>query len=131
VNAGTNEVPGLLVAGGVVVLSGEAARATAEAMLIAVRSRRVNGVPRSRTYDILAAALVAAAGHVDVRTEPQIAELSVRHPSVSVEDAAPRLGLSERQTRRLAPKLGGQKIGGRWFLDDQAIREHIEGSHRG
>ena len=34
------------------------------------------------------------------------------------------LGLSPRQTRRIAKKLGGQIIGGRWLLDMQAIIEH-------
>ena len=131
-NAGTNEVPGLLTAGGVVVLSGEAARATAEAMLIAVRSRRVSGLPRSRPYERLIAALVAAAGHVDVRTG-DIADAGVMQtqPTVTVEAAASRLGLSKRQTRRLAPDLGGRIIAGRWLLDDLAITEHIEGSRYG
>ena len=127
-------VPGLLSVGAVVVLSGPAARAAAEALLIAIRSRRVNGAPSSHVYAELARVLVAAAGHADVRVEAnaEAVDMQLNPPTVTVDDAAQRLGLSMRQARRLAPNLGGRLISGRWLLDDRAITEHIEGrSHNG
>ncbi len=128
--AADRPVPGLHVAGGVVVLSGAAARAAADALLIAVRSRRVNGLPRSAHYDAIAAALVSVAGHRDV-PKPAAAQpigMDTNPPTMPVPDAARHLGLSTRQTRRLAPKLGGRIVGGRWLLDAQAVAEHVRGS---
>lgn len=46
---------------------------------------------------------------------------------VPLVEAAARLGLTDRQVRRLAPRLGGKKIGGRWLIDEQALVEQIEG----
>ncbi|ULE35050.1 helix-turn-helix domain-containing protein [Mycobacterium sp. IDR2000157661] len=47
-------------------------------------------------------------------------------PTVPLEDAAERLGISTRHARRIAPKLAGRKAGGRWFVDETALREHLE-----
>jgi len=47
--------------------------------------------------------------------------------TVTIEDAARQLALSERQVRRLAPKLNGRKINGQWLIDQDAINEHKEG----
>jgi hypothetical protein len=129
VTAAERSVPGLTVVGAVVVLTGPAARAAAECVLIAIRSRRVNGLPRSSHYDAIAAALVAAAGQSD---DPKTAaaqheRMVTNPPTVPVPDAAREIGLSVRQTRRLAPKLGGRIIGGRWLLDAQAVAEHVNG----
>ena len=125
-------VPGLLSVGPVVVLSGPAARAAAEAVLIAIRSRRVNGAPSSHVYAELARVLVAATGHVAVRGEANVdaVDMQLNPPTITVDDAARRLNLSMRQARRLAPDLGGRLISGRWLLDDRAITEHIEGRSR-
>lgn len=119
---------GLTRVGGVVVIHGTAARTLCEAVLIAERARRANGYPISADYATLAAELHAAAsaaGRPDVHTEPIREPVVV--PTVPIEQAATELGLSKRQTRRLAPALGGKLIGGRWLLDAQAIREHTEG----
>lgn len=118
---------GLHQAGGVVVLSGDAARCALELVLSAIRSRQRNGLPTSRHHAALAQALADAinaesdTGHSDVR-EPQPAH----HEWMTVTDAAHTLGLSERQVRRLAPRLGGRKTGRQWLLDTQAVREHQE-----
>ncbi len=126
-------VPGLLAVGPVVVLTGPAARAAAEALLIALRSRRVNGLPRSSHYEQIAAALVAAAGQSDAikSSAAQADRMMTNPPTLPLGEAANYLGLSTRQTRRLAPKLGGRIIGGRWLLDPQAVTEHAEGLRRG
>ena len=120
---------GLLSAGPVVVLTGPAARACLDCIHIAVRNRRLNGLPNSSVYTALADALhkaVSAQGHSDI-PETVVAHSDLM-PTVPVDQAAPRLGLSPRQTRRLAPQLGGQRVGGRWLLDEQAIREHLGGA---
>ena len=124
-------VPGLTVIGPVVILTGPAAHAAANAILIAVRTRSVNGLPRSQHYDAIAAALVSACGHADDRPSPITDSIGVPDipPTVPISDAAKYLGLSKRQARRLAPNLGGRIIGGRWLLDAQAVTEHREGRH--
>jgi hypothetical protein len=124
-------VNGLIRVGGVVVISGTAARTLCEAVLIAERARRSNGYPVSRDYATLAAELHAAAsaaGQSDVRSVPDH-DADVVQPTVPIEQAAEELGLSNRQTRRLAPDLGGRIIAGRWFIDRAALNEHIEGQH--
>lgn len=120
---------GLLRVGGVVVISGAAARALCEAVLIAARARRSAGLPLSADYAALAAELhaaMSASGQTDVRDLPDPDPESVA-PTVPIEQAAAELGLSKRQTRRLAPELGGRIVGGRWLLDAHAIRQHIQG----
>lgn len=110
---------------GVVVISGPALKAAADAVLIAIRSRRLSGLPHSKTHADLAAAFIqaAGAGQEDV-PDVVVAETS---PTVPIDEASKQLGLSKRQTRRLAEKLGGRVIGGRWLLDQAAITEHMEG----
>jgi hypothetical protein len=120
---------GLTRVGGVVIVHGTAARTLCEAVLIAERARRANGYPISTDYATLAAELHAAAsaaGHSDVRAEPD-GDSVVVSPTVPIEQAAAELGVSKRQARRLAPDLGGKLVGGRWLLDEQALAEHIEG----
>lgn len=110
---------------GVVIVSGPALRAAADAILIAIRSRRLSGLPRSRVHDDLAAAFLdaSATGHTDVPDIPLPASL----PTVPIVEAAQRMDRSPRQIRRLAKKLGGKKIAGRWYLDEHAITEHLGG----
>jgi hypothetical protein len=125
--AGLNEPgpPGLLRAGAVVVLSGPAAAAALQALKIAIRARRANGAPQSAVYAALAVALtdaVAVDGHADDH-EPTPLLLSIERPTVPITEAAARLQLSRRQTRRYVKQLGGRKIGGCWLLDEESVRE--------
>lgn len=135
-DADRNDVPppsaathgGLTRVGGVVVLSGRTLRTAHDAVKIAARARRLNGLPDSSSYAALGGALaeaMAVAGHSDDRRKVEV-EVSGLQP-MSVEEAAEQLGKSRRQIRRLAPKLGGHRIGGRWVLDRQAVAEHQEG----
>lgn len=120
---------GLFAVGPVVVVTGPAARATLDCVLIATRTRRLNGLPHSTLYTALTEALrtaVSVDGQTDVRET--VAAHPELMPTVPVSTAAGRLGLSHRQTRRLAPRLGGRRIGRRWLLDEQAIREHLGGT---
>lgn len=120
---------GLLVAGDAVILTGAAARCALQAALIAIRARRRGGLPVSDTYQALAIALAragAGTGHSDIRETAVVQDISVG-PTIPLVEAAARLGLTDRQVRRLAVRLGGRKVGGRWLIDEQALEEHIAG----
>lgn len=83
--------------------------------------RRRNGLPPSRDLDRLGAAL-AASGQTD--SEP---DAPGQAETVTTRDAAALLGCSDRTARRLAPLLGGRRIGGVWQLDRAAVTEHRAG----
>jgi hypothetical protein len=124
--------PGLVVAGSAVILTGDWVQTTLQAVLIATRSRRHNGLPNNAAHTELAQALadaMAANGRADVPEPVDVQRFPAELPTVTVDDAAQQLGLSRRQARRLAPRLGGRLIAGRWLLDQTAINEHKEG-HR-
>jgi hypothetical protein len=126
----TGRPDGLIVAGAAVVLTGDALRAALQAVLIAARVRTRNGLPNSAAHLELAKALGAAMsanGHPAVREIPDMQDMPHEPPTVTIAEAAKQLEISERQTRRRAPQLGGKKIGGVWLLDQDAINEHKEG----
>jgi hypothetical protein len=111
---------------GCVIVTGPALNACADAVLIAIRSRRLSGFPHSKVLEDLAAAFIRASvgGHVDV---PDVV-IPASSPTVPInDDLAKRMNLSKRQIRRMAEKLGGQIVSGRWLLDEQSIQEHLEG----
>ncbi|MFX1757245.1 helix-turn-helix domain-containing protein [Rhodococcus sp. As11] len=108
------------LAPGVLLLTGDAVQALAYAVQVAQRARQRNGLPPSRAL----AALASAAGQQD--TEPASA-LETEPEWITTEEAARMLGISDRQARRLAPRLGGRLTGGRWLLDRRAVTEHQEG----
>lgn len=123
-------LPGLTVVGGVVVMHGPPLRVMRDALLIAARSRHRNGLPVSAHHAAILDAVTAAmsaTGQTDDRETAALQSHSHELPTVPLAEAARRLGYSQRHTRRLAHRLGGQRIAGRWLLDDQAITEHIEG----
>jgi len=125
-----NDAP--LVAGTAVVLHGDTLRVALDAALIAVRARRLSGLPIDNYRQLALAlhtAMMATNGHMDVPETPTVATSIA--PTVTVEQAAEMLGLSRRQTRRLAPRLGGRIIAGRWLLDEMCIKEHLEGKTNG
>lgn len=124
------DVPGLTRVGGVVLLHGPMLDRTLQLVLIAARTRRHNGLPTSSVDAALTKALgaaMAAHGQSDVPEPVALPSFPVTEPTVTVENAAQALGLSLRQTRRLAPKLGGKIIAGQWRLDQHAIDEHLRG----
>lgn len=119
---------GLLRVGPFIVLSGTALRTALQTTLIAIKQRRLSGLPY-QTYEALACEFqtaMAAAGHLAVHP-PAVSEAVPVEPTVPLNEAAIRLNLSRRQASRLAPQLGGQKVGGRWFLDETALAQHLEG----
>jgi hypothetical protein len=125
-----DQIPGLTRVGGVLVLHGPLLNRTLQLVLIAARTRRHNGLPNSSVDAALAQALTAAMaahGQSDVPEPVALPSFPTTEPTVTVEDAAQQLGLSRRQTRRLAPNLGGRVRAGRWLLDQHAIDEHLRG----
>lgn len=122
---------GAVVVGPVVVLHGETIDAALDAVLRVAHARRRNGHPPSRHHVLLAEALnsaMAAAGHQGDTTKPSVPQHQTHElPTLPLAEAARRLGLSLRHTRRLAPALGGQLIAGRWFVSETAVTEHLEG----
>jgi hypothetical protein len=120
----------IVVAPVAVVLSGPALQTARDAALIAAREVRLKrGFPEP--YERLARALndamSANGGRTDVRETAAAEHCSQGQQTVTVDDAATLLGLTTRQTRRLAPRLGGRKSRGRWWLDEHAITEHVRG----
>lgn len=120
-----------MVAGTAVVLTGPAARAALRLVNVALSARRVNGARKVPEYQELGEALlrvVSATGHPVVREDVVPQDLWVDdEPTLSVPEVAQRLGISERQARRLAEKLDGRKKAGRWFVSEEALNEHMEG----
>lgn len=126
----SRRLEGLTVAGSAVVLTGSAAKAALQAVLVAIRSRKANGAGDSLAYTVLAHALgdaVSATGHADVREPVDSQDLWADEPTVSVPEAARRLGIGERQMRRLArEKLEGRKRAGSWFVREQTLNDYME-----
>lgn len=119
---------GLTQSGGLVIVTGPALRPALLSALVAIKDRKRKGLP-TRTYEDLAcafAAAMAAAGH-SVIDKTELLQAVPMQPTLPLTDAATRLGLSVRQARRLAKRLGGQKVGGRWLVDETALSDHIEG----
>lgn len=120
---------GLTRVDGVLVLSGPALKADLECVLIAIRQRKLSGLPY-QAYEALACELhaaMAAAGHSDVRSPAISHDVPMDQPTVPLAEAAARLGRSRRQASRVALQLGGKKIAGRWFVHEAALDEHIKG----
>jgi hypothetical protein len=120
---------GLMRVGPVVVLSGPALKEARDSALIAAKHRKRSGIPY-QNYEALACEFgeaMAAAGHWDVRSPAISKAVAVEQPTVPLTEAAARLDISIRQARRRAPQLGGRMIAGRWFVDEAALNEHIEG----
>lgn len=124
----------LLQLPGAVVITGGTLAVVVRLCEAAQASRRRNGLPPAGRLADLAGACqraMAAPGHTDVRERagdeagPIDVELTER---VTTTQAAELLAKSERQLRRLAPRLGGRKVGGTWYLDLDAIAQHLEGT---
>ena len=106
---------------GALLLDGSALEVARYAVEVAQRARARNGLPPSAQLAQLGAALAAAGPADAVDDDP------VQPDAMTTTEAAAQLGCSARQARRLAPRLGGQLVGGRWLVDRVAVSEHIEG----
>lgn len=116
--------------GPAVVLSGRWLAVVRQAVFAANVARRRNGLPDSRDYAAVLGSIAAAmspVGH-NVVDSGVVAAVSIPPEELTVEEAAGMLARSHRQVQRMAPKLGGRRIGGRWLLDRRAVEEHVEGA---
>ena len=106
---------------GAVVLAGEHLAAAREAVRIARAARARNGLPEARALAELAG-LLAPGPQRDAPEQPQ------EHAEpMTTRQAADVLGVSPRQVRRLASRLGGYTLAGRLVLDPEAVRQHHAG----
>lgn len=120
---------GPLSTGPAVVLTGRWLAVARQAIHGANLARRRNGLPNSADYAQLLDAIAAAMSrprHCD--TEPQPSQALSERDELTVEEAMAVLGKSRRSVQRLAPRLGGRMVGGRWLLDRRAVEEHQAGS---
>ena len=106
---------------GALVLAGEHLTAAREAVRIARAARARNGLPEARALAELAG-LLAPGPQRDAQEQTQ------EHAEpMTTKQAAELLGVSPRQVRRLASRLGGQTIAGRLVLDAAAVQQHHSG----
>lgn len=121
--------PGLVV-GAVVILGPQWLEYAARDAALAARTRRANGLSETsshRDYVEALTAALAATRQCDSAAPEPVQTHPMTYPTVTTGQAAALLNRSVRTIQRLAPQLGGRLIGGRWLLDDEALREHIEG----
>lgn len=111
------------------LLAGDDLDALAAAVALAQRARHAQGLAPSPRWVRLAAVL-ADRGHADNPTDDTEDAGPMQDHRLTVDAAAVALGVSARTARRLAPELGGHKIGGTWLLDAEAVAEHREGTTR-
>ncbi|MFN8090548.1 MAG: helix-turn-helix domain-containing protein [Mycobacterium sp.] len=121
--------PGLLAAGGVVVLFGDHAKHALLITRFMIERQRKRHLPHPPEWDELADALTAA-----LAACPQCPRTDTAAPVeldtekvMTTTELARRDGCTPRHARRMATQLDGQKIGGRWFVPTAAVNEHLEG----
>lgn len=116
-------MPIMRIESGAVLLSGDERDLTVYAVAVTQRFRHRNGLPPLASLVVLRAVL-SPNGPAD--TTPEATGQATE--TVGSETAAALMGVSSRTARRLAIRLGGWKVAGRWLLDRQAVLEHIEGA---
>ena len=111
--------------GPAVLIDGDTLAALRYAVAVAVREKRRAGMAPGPLLDQLdraaAHALAASQRHDDTQIPPD------EQPSDQWLDSgtvAQRLGVSRRTAQRLAPQLGGRRVGGVWMVDPLALTEH-------
>ena len=118
--------PGLVVAGPVLVVSGEWLRVAFTAVTVAERALRLRGSADTDAHRVLAGALKSAMSACPRPDSPTPAVPQTETRWLTTEETAEMLDCTTRTARRLAPLLDGQKSG-RWFIPERAVLEHIEG----
>lgn len=111
----------LTLPAGSLLLTGRTLQTVGYAVDVAQKARRRNGLPPSRELAALAE-LLAVNGQTDSPEQPP-----GEHDAMTIHEAAALLQQSTRTVRRLAPQLGGRKVGRSWLLDRQAVTEHRDG----
>lgn len=110
-----------------VILTGDAKRAAAFAVNFTRERMRQERGSTSTQLDRLAS-MLSDRPHTDTpEPAPEESDNSQSARLLSTGEAATLLGISERSARRLAPKMGGRFIAGRWLIPEAAVVQHIEG----
>ncbi len=121
--------PTIRVPAGAVLLAGDDVELVRWSLDLAQAHRRRNGLgPSRRVTDLLR---VLGATSADMSESPGSdleIETTREHKTMTINEAAAVLGTSARHARRLAPRLGGERIGGRWLLDAAAVEQHQIGA---
>lgn len=105
-----------------VLLTGSAIQAAAYAVDVARTSRAASHRPPSPALEHLAGVLAPPCPRADLASEREGDDQLMNTASV-----AALLGVTPRQVRRLAVRLDGRNVGGRWLYPHSAVIEHIEG----
>lgn len=111
------------------IVSGRDLEVLAYAVHTARRTRRLEGHPAhpdlerlAHTFEPAVSASVSPRPHADTTAEP------ARHDEhMTTSEAAELLGVTPRTVRRMAAKLSGRNVGGRWLVSARAVREHLAG----
>jgi hypothetical protein len=119
--------PGLLSTGPAVVLTGPWLAVARQAVHAATLARRRNGHPENPEHQALLDAITLAMSRNGHPPQPVAAPL-IPPEQLTVQEAAAMLSKSRRQVQRLAPRLGGRRVAGRWVLDRRAVEDHLEGA---
>ena len=114
------------VPAGAVLLSGADLETALYAIREAQQRRRSNGLSPSVQLQLLRDAM-AEAGRPDV-ADGKAGESEPVFDNLTIAEAATLIGCSPRHARRLAPGLGGRRVGGQWLLDRLSVLEHVNGA---
>lgn len=112
---------------GAVLVTGPGVDALRYAVAVAIRARRRNGLP---TSGALAELLAACEPSDDGRSDDD-GDDGGDDGVMEIKELSGKLRCSTRHARRLAPLLGGRRIGGVWLVDRQAVADHLEGATTG
>ncbi len=128
--------------GPVVIVTGRVARRLASPLIDLLRRARDAGerldedlvatvraleeAGRAYAEGRVRASLTSANGH-EQRPQTDMAPELKSHAGITITEAAERLGVGERQARRLAAdgRFGGRRVGKAWIVDPVAVGEYV------
>lgn len=113
----------------VLLLTGDAIELAAAAVGMAIQGRTLAGKPPHRGLQTLLAACQPEWPQGDTLDRSAEHAEPVGLGLMTSTEAASFLGCSPRTARRLAARLDGQLVGGRWMLDRHAVQQHLEGQN--
>lgn len=95
-----------------------------------IRSRKRTGEPIPSWLRQHHARLDAEIRRMSRAGHESLSDTEELHPMddlITAREAGEILGVSKRQTQRLAADLDGQIVGGRWLFSRSAVAEYMEG----
>jgi len=112
-----------------VLLTGQMVTVALRAVDLTLRALARNERPREPSLEALHTVLSECLSECP---RPDTVNRTAEHTTsgngwLSSCEAAGLLECSARTVRRLAPRLGGERIAGRWMIDSAALEEHLAG----